>query len=523
MGMLPRLIFSIYGTFMTGFVEMGAITASPDNGCLLTGRQRSSSNLPWETFSLIANSNGDLVANHSFAFHPAIAPMTTDGLHLKCGSGYALTGWAGTEDSYFGHPFLMMLNENGEIQPANFNTPDSTFQFITTCEGSPFIFENDTLIASGIYPIVFQNQQGCDSVVIIELEVLPSYADTTFANICEGETYEWNGLTLSQSGTSEVSFLSLNGCDSIETLVLTVLENSTFKMQATICVGQPCPLSGTIYDNEGNYSEVVVLQNHLSCDSVITVKLTVVPNVFISWQMDICEGDSIEWNGTVYTQPGEYEQNFATVHGCDSTVTLHLSILPSDTSFLMFDLCQGEQSPLTGEVYNDEGVFIEEVISQNQFGCDDLILAELTVHPEEIIYAEHFVDYGYVLDGDTLTQDTSTIVYGFTEFGCPQTVFIYWAVGPNAVADFGSLVKVDVFPNPVSDVFFVELDLPEALELWVEISDATGRKVVFNAEKTFYQKGKHLMEVNANDWSIGIYNIGIHSDQGIATKILIKQ
>ncbi|MBQ1606164.1 MAG: T9SS type A sorting domain-containing protein, partial [Bacteroidales bacterium] len=33
------------------------------------------------------------------------------------------------------------------------------------------------------------------------------------------------------------------------------------------------------------------------------------------------------WNGTEYTETGDYTQNFTSTNGCDSIVTLHLNIL----------------------------------------------------------------------------------------------------------------------------------------------------------------------------------------------------
>ena len=40
--------------------------------------------------------------------------------------------------------------------------------------------------------------------------------------------------------------------------------------------------------------------------------------------------ESYEWNGTIYTEPGDYTQNFIDSHGCDSIVTLHLTATPID-------------------------------------------------------------------------------------------------------------------------------------------------------------------------------------------------
>ena len=43
---------------------------------------------------------------------------------------------------------------------------------------------------------------------------------------------------------------------------------------------------------------------------------------------------SYEWNGTVYTESGDYVQTFTATNGCDSIVTLHLTIVDNDTTGL---------------------------------------------------------------------------------------------------------------------------------------------------------------------------------------------
>ena len=43
----------------------------------------------------------------------------------------------------------------------------------------------------------------------------------------------------------------------------------------------------------------------------------------------ICSGESYTWNGNTYTHPGTYTDTLTNIHGCDSIVTLHLTILPA--------------------------------------------------------------------------------------------------------------------------------------------------------------------------------------------------
>jgi len=41
---------------------------------------------------------------------------------------------------------------------------------------------------------------GCDSIVTLTLAVLPSVTGTASANICQGSSYNFNGLVLNTAG-----------------------------------------------------------------------------------------------------------------------------------------------------------------------------------------------------------------------------------------------------------------------------------------------------------------------------------
>ncbi len=98
------------------------------------------------------------------------------------------------------------------------------------------------------------------------------------ATICEGERYTENGFNVSQEGRHTKTFQSYMGCDSIVALTLTVNPSYNYTIDATINEGE------TYYENGFNVSEagtyVQELQTTSGCDSIITLNLTV--NVSLS-------------------------------------------------------------------------------------------------------------------------------------------------------------------------------------------------------------------------------------------------
>ena len=64
--------------------------------------------------------------------------------------------------------------------------------------------------------------EGCDSIVELTLDFIPTAHVAITATINEGETYEFGGNSLSQAGEYTHTYHTALGCDSIVTLTLIV-------------------------------------------------------------------------------------------------------------------------------------------------------------------------------------------------------------------------------------------------------------------------------------------------------------
>ena len=105
--------------------------------------------------------------------------------------------------------------------------PSSTMDVEVCAEDLPYLFNGSPLSVSGQYTAVFSNSLGCDSTVTLNLTVNSPQPTFIEATICEGETYEMGGLSFSQNGIFPLTFQNAQGCDSLVTLTLTVLVSNT--------------------------------------------------------------------------------------------------------------------------------------------------------------------------------------------------------------------------------------------------------------------------------------------------------
>jgi subtilisin-like proprotein convertase family protein len=149
----------------------------------------------------------------------------------------------------------------------------------TICQGDTLFVGSEIYTEPGVYSDTLNSFFGCDSIVNLALTVLP--LDTTFLveTLCPGETFTVGNSTYSATGSYANFFQNSNGCDSTVFLDLTVLPLADTLLTDTICQGDSVVINGKVYSASGIFMDT--LTSFFNCDSVITLDLTVV-NVSVS-------------------------------------------------------------------------------------------------------------------------------------------------------------------------------------------------------------------------------------------------
>ena len=255
------------------------------------------------------------------------------------------------------------------------NAAQTTFE-ATICEGEDYMqngFDIQNAVASGVYKQKLEGANTCDSVVVLNLTVMPKLYTTVEETICQGNYYEFGGVKYFTSTIISDTLSSVvTGCDSIVSLYLTVNE---------ILAGEAedihlCPADSIELGKFGLITEpgtyVDTLKTALLCDSVATW------NVFFHEAADtliraaICQGESYSndvWVGL--TQAGVYPSEQKTVWGCDSIVTLDLLVAGADLTIT--DTIEVEELPyvLNGEELLPVGTEIGIYTKTLNLGCGE--------------------------------------------------------------------------------------------------------------------------------------------------------
>jgi gliding motility-associated-like protein len=144
----------------------------------------------------------------------------------------------------------------------------------TICGGDSLSVGDSVFWNGGNYVVRTRSAAGCDSIINVNLTVLP--ADTTLLDItlCNGEYYVHQADTFSTSGVYARRHINRFGCDSLIFIDVKVLPPIETNINDTICFGQSRTVGSSVYTLSGTY--VDTLKSYFHCDSIVYLNLTVI-------------------------------------------------------------------------------------------------------------------------------------------------------------------------------------------------------------------------------------------------------
>ncbi|MFC2138390.1 T9SS type A sorting domain-containing protein [Bacteroidota bacterium] len=198
----------------------------------------------------------------------------------------------------------------------------------TICPYSHVVFDDKILMDTGSYKEITQSVNGYDSITMLNIYHYPNYNYTDTIFVCQGDSVMVHG-EYQPTDISLYYYLDSNtihGCDSNVNTLLYVNYTFLSEPSRTICEGDSVLLYGKYYKEAGTFIDS--FQTLAGCDSIYIVNITIndVPTTNI---VDtICPGDSIEIGGTYYKTAGTYIDTIPTILGCDSILSITISLYP---------------------------------------------------------------------------------------------------------------------------------------------------------------------------------------------------
>lgn len=250
-------------------------------------------------------------------------------------------------------------------------------------------------------------------------------AITGYDTLTVCDSIQWiDGITYYSSQDSiRTSIINAHGCDSIVYLNLTV-NHSTYAYDfQQSCPGYIWPITGQTYDTSGLF--VGTIQNSMGCDSIITLVLTIYPTHEVYDTLVAC--DSLVWliNNNVLTSSGNYLDTLMNIYGCDSIVHLNLTLYTSYHDTIDISSCDSYYWNETSTLYYTTGIYEANYTTSN--GCDSIITLNYNrLHSDSLLVQVTTCDPSYLWSQNNTAYMVSGL-YSDTlsnSYGCDSIVYL---------------------------------------------------------------------------------------------------
>ena len=249
------------------------------------------------------------------------------------------------------------------------------YQVVNLCQGDTVKIGNSNYTAAGVFVDSLQSKSGCDSVLVTEIFMYPKYQLSQSVSICEGDSVKIGNSVFKFAGTFATTLPTVNGCDSVIVTTVNVLPSKIENAEAIICQGDSVKIRQITYYTAGTYVQTNIGPN--GCKDLLIVKIIELPTSFFN-KVTLCDGDSIKVGNSIYKTKGIYVDRLISTLGCDSIITTDISTAKNSLYEQNVSICKGDSIKVGAKVYKATGNFRDTIF--NQFGCDSIILTDLRVY-----------------------------------------------------------------------------------------------------------------------------------------------
>lgn len=189
---------------------------------------------------------------------------------------------------------------------------------------------DEKYFASGTYRDTISSVEGCDSVITFDLQINEERQNVIDVTTCGSYTVPSKDETYTSPGTYTDTVPTFAGCDSILTINLSFDNQVTSSISLSSCGPYTVPSGDETYTSSGNYEDTV--QSVDGCDSIINIDLSVNQDKQRNISIQGCNSYTVPSGDETYTTEGTYRDTIPTVAGCDSVLIIDLTLGSLDTS-----------------------------------------------------------------------------------------------------------------------------------------------------------------------------------------------
>jgi antitoxin (DNA-binding transcriptional repressor) of toxin-antitoxin stability system/predicted transcriptional regulator len=424
-----------------------------------------------------------------------VSPTSATGYSVTVSNGGACSGTASVN---------VAVNSNPDVtfSPASSFTVCSGLSEVVTANGGvayAWSTGNDTATvvlqptASTTYTVTVTDANGCSATGAVQVNTIAPTTTTVTAGVCTGGSYLFNGMELTTAGTYTDTLQSVSGCDSVIILQLQIASVITDTLNISICQGSYYTFDKDTLTAAGTYTDSLVAQG--GCDSIVTLNLSIIAPASNTVQATFCADTGYSYNGQNYTTTGTFIDTVKSSLGCDSLyTTLQLTALSSPTiTWLVSDtICDNNGDSLitipaampAGGTYAGTGVS-GDTIDVGPTGSGSFLVAYTLIDT----------------NSGCATVQTKTFVVenclGISKLSIENAIMLY--------------------PNPASEVLTIESSLFTADSMVPVVHDLSG-----NAVRLAYTRSAGKFVFNTQSLAAGVYFVQVQVQGNVISKKFVK-
>lgn len=363
--------------------------------------------------------------------------------------------------------------------------------------------QQDPLCTTGVFQTILTSSNGCDSMVISTVYEAPQDQFTTEI-LCQGETFTFEGILIDSDTLISIERFDMGPCSYFDYhtfLFLDTPENPV--MNSEICQNDTIIWNGQLITEPGSYTGVSVDMN--GCSNTATLNLTQGTPEAILDTISICEGEVLDYDGITIDEAGDYSLRYIGTDPC--TDSLLLTVIVTPTEFIEMTTCS-------------DGTILPGIYTEVGDSCEMITLTVLDT-PDDV--SEAFL----ICPGDSLewngtiyTEPITVSIFLDDEEGCTYNAMLFLEYDSDVncathTKDISEAGVVAIHPNPARDLLDVTLNNNRIHNAVAEIYSTSGRLI----KKVDLDN----QSISISELETGFYFLKLYVDnEGYPTQSFIK-
>ncbi|NOQ74673.1 MAG: T9SS type A sorting domain-containing protein [Crocinitomix sp.] len=301
--------------------------------------------------------------------------------------------------------------------------------------------------------------------------------------------------------------------------------------ELTVCDEMASPSGLYTWTETGVYMDT--LESVSGCDSVMTFDLTVNMASIYSEELTVCESFTSPSGLYTWVETGVYTDTIDNAMGCDSIMTFDLTVNFHSASSETVSACDFMNSPSGLYTWTETGVYMDTV--DNAFGCDSVLTIDLTINTIDVgvtvvsdielmadmagatyqwINCQDNSEVDGATDQNFVATDNGEYAVIITDGDCSDTSACN-TINTIGLYENSPLNGISISPNPFDSYFTLNFNNQPTNAL-IEIRDISGKLV-------YQDLANEATEEISFEGEAGTYFITITIDEGQRTEKIVKR